>query len=152
MWARTIIVKRKNASIIYRSEPNLFIALLSNRRGLFLCRPVPRRGRWLFLCKPWKVRYIGWFLSAFLRHRYLLLQQSWFLALFNFVAMLRVFFISWGMRRLCFSLYVPLHNFFRNFFCKKFCSFNNIFYFYIVLSLLEAPTGRRWDGHIYIKA
>ena len=152
MWTRTIIVKRKNASIIYRGEPNLFIALLSNRWGLFLCRPVPRRGRWLFLCKPWKVRYIGWFLSAFLRHRYLLLQQYWFLALFNFVAMLRVFFILWGMRRLCFSLYIPFHNFFRNFFCKKFCSFNNIFYFYIVLSLLEAPTGRRWDGHIYIKA
>ena len=62
------------------------------------------------------------------------------------------FFISWGKRRLCFSLYIPFHNFFRNFFCKKFCSFNNIFYFYIVLSLLEAPTGRRWDGHIYIKA
>ena len=61
------------------------------------------------------------------------------------------FFISWGTRRLCFSLYIPFHNFFRNFFCKKFCSFNNIFYFYIVLSLLEAPTGRRWDGHIYIK-
>ena len=89
--ARTIIVKRKNASIIYRSEPNLFISLLSNRRGLFLCRPVPRRGRWLFLCKPWKARCIGWLLSAFLRHQHHLLQQSWFLALFNFVAMLRVF-------------------------------------------------------------
>ena len=57
--ARTIIVKRKNASIIYRGEPNLFISLLSNRRGLFLCRPVPRRGRWFFVCKPWKARCIG---------------------------------------------------------------------------------------------
>ena len=152
MWARTIIVKRKNASIIYRGEPNLFIALLSNRRGLFLCRPVPRRGRWLFVCQPWKARYIGWLLSAFLRHRHHLLQQSWFLALFNFVAMLRVFLFR-GARGDYVSPFIsPFHNFFRNFFCKKFCSFNNIFYFYIVLSLLEAPTGRRWDGHIYIKA
>ena len=132
MWVRTIIVKRKNASIIYRGEPNLFIALLSNRRGLFLCRPVPRRGRWLFDCQPWKARYIGWLLSAFLRHRHHLLQQSWFLALFNFVAMLRVFLFR-GARGDYVSPFIsPFTTFFVTFSAKSFAV--SIIFFTFTLS------------------